>query len=86
MILIPCPYCGPRAQSEFSYGGDANVQRPDKPEDADDQAWIDYLYFRDNPKGGHVELWQHIHGCRRWLRVARDVVSHEVSGCVEVSS
>ena len=29
MILIPCPYCGPRAQTEFSYGGDASVARPD---------------------------------------------------------
>ena len=28
MILIPCPYCGPRAQTEFSYGGDASVVRP----------------------------------------------------------
>jgi len=28
MILIPCPYCGPRAQTEFSYGGDASVARP----------------------------------------------------------
>jgi len=28
MILIPCPYCGPRAQIEFSYGGDASVVRP----------------------------------------------------------
>ena len=85
MILIPCPHCGPRAQSEFSYGGDANVKRPEAPEDADDQTWIEYLYMRDNPKGGHAELWQHIHGCRRWLRVSRDVVSHEVSDCVEVA-
>ncbi len=85
MIVIPCPLCGPRAQSEFSYGGDAGVKRPETPADADDQAWIGYLYLRHNPKGGHEELWQQIHGCRRWLRVSRDVVSHEVTGCVEVS-
>jgi heterotetrameric sarcosine oxidase delta subunit len=30
MILIPCPYCGPRAQTEFSYGGDASVVRPQR--------------------------------------------------------
>jgi sarcosine oxidase subunit delta len=71
--------------SEFSYGGDANVTRPAAPETAGDEAWIEYLYLRDNPKGGHDELWQHIHGCRRWLRVSRDVVSHEVLGCVEAA-
>lgn len=72
--------------SEFSYGGDANVKRPDAPEDISDDAWTDFLYLRDNPKGGHEELWQHIHGCRRWLRVNRDVVSHEVLDCAEVAS
>ncbi|MFP6773635.1 MAG: sarcosine oxidase subunit delta [Alphaproteobacteria bacterium] len=85
MIVIPCPHCGDRTQNEFSYGGDAGVKRPETPMDADDQAWIDHLYLRQNLKGGHEELWQHIHGCRRWLRVSRDVVSHEVTGCVEVS-
>ena len=28
MLLIPCPWCGARAQSEFSYGGDATLKRP----------------------------------------------------------
>ncbi|MDP7546565.1 MAG: sarcosine oxidase subunit delta [Alphaproteobacteria bacterium] len=85
MLLIPCPHCGPRAQTEFSYGGDANAARPPAPEEADDGTWIDYLYLRDNPKGVHDELWQHIHGCRRWMRVRRDVVSHEITGCTELA-
>ena len=85
MLLITCPHCGPRAQTEFSYGGDANVLRPAEPEEADDGAWIDYLYLRDNAKGGHDELWQHIFGCRRWLRVRRDVVSHEITACTELA-
>ena len=28
MLLIPCPWCGPRSQIEFTYGGDATVKRP----------------------------------------------------------
>ena len=28
MLLIPCPWCGPRAQAEFTYGGDATLTRP----------------------------------------------------------
>ena len=34
MLLIPCPYCGPRAQSEFSYGSDASVLHPEWQADA----------------------------------------------------
>ncbi len=25
MLLIPCPYCGPRSEEEFSYGNEAHV-------------------------------------------------------------
>ena len=28
-MRIPCPYCGPRGDEEFTYLGDATVQRPD---------------------------------------------------------
>jgi heterotetrameric sarcosine oxidase delta subunit len=78
MLLINCPYCGARAQIEFSYGGDATVQRPPDPEKVTLEAWLDYVYLRDNPRGPHWELWQHSAGCRRWLRVQRDTLSHEI--------
>ena len=29
MMLIPCPHCGPRAQIEFTYAGDATALRPE---------------------------------------------------------
>jgi sarcosine oxidase subunit beta len=74
-----------RLRNLRSWGGDANVIRPLAPEDTDDGAWIDYLYLRDNAKGGHDELWQHIFGCRRWLHVRRDVVSHKIIGCSELT-
>ena len=32
MILINCPYCGEREQSEFSNGGEAHVARPENSE------------------------------------------------------
>ncbi|MGE5094790.1 MAG: sarcosine oxidase subunit delta, partial [Betaproteobacteria bacterium] len=28
MLLIPCPWCGPREEIEFSYGGQAHVAYP----------------------------------------------------------
>lgn len=78
MLLIECPHCGPRAQIEFSYGGDASVTRPDDPHDLNDRAWFDHVYLRDNPRGRHVEWWQHSAGCRAWIQVTRDTLTHEV--------
>jgi heterotetrameric sarcosine oxidase delta subunit len=78
MLLIPCPHCGLRDLTEFTYSGDASVTRPPAPEDVDDAAWIEYLYMRTNNKGPHEELWQHTHGCRQLVRVCRDVTNHEV--------
>ena len=42
------------------------------------EAWFDYVYLRDNPKGGTDEYWQHSGGCRAWLVVERDTLTHEV--------
>jgi sarcosine oxidase subunit delta len=28
MLQITCPYCGPRAEKEFTYGGEAHIVRP----------------------------------------------------------
>jgi len=75
MLRIPCPHCGSRPETEFVYGGDANVRRPD-PATASDAEWTEYLYLRDNPKGAHRELWLHAAGCHQWLVVERDTVTH----------
>jgi heterotetrameric sarcosine oxidase delta subunit len=77
MILISCPWCGTRDQTEFHYGGDATPVRP-APGDADEAAWFDYVHIRDNPRGPHRELWFHAFGCRQWLEVTRDTATHEV--------
>ena len=84
MLLIDCPWCGPRDQREFTYGGDATVKRPPDPVAASDEAWHDYVFVRDNPRGSHLELWHHNAGCRRWLKVRRDVVTHEMQGTAPV--
>ena len=80
MLLITCPWCGPRAQIEFAYGGDAGVVRPADPEAVSAGEWLDHVYLRDNPRGPHDEWWQHSAGCRAWVKVRRDTWTHRVLG------
>jgi heterotetrameric sarcosine oxidase delta subunit len=77
MLRINCPFCGERDHSEFTYGGDATIVYPAL--DAPLEAWIDAVYVRANPKGPHRERWQHSVGCRLWLIVERDTLTHEVT-------
>ncbi|MFT3998862.1 MAG: sarcosine oxidase subunit delta [Rhizobium sp.] len=74
--LISCPHCGARPKEEFTIKGDAGLTRPTPGASA--EAWYDYVYLRDNPKGLHKEYWHHSSGCRRWLIVERDTVTHKV--------
>jgi heterotetrameric sarcosine oxidase delta subunit len=73
---MQCPWCGPRDEVEFRWGGESHVARP--PESASDAEWTNYLFFRDNPKGRNFERWLHQYGCRRWFNVVRDTVSHKI--------
>ena len=76
MLHLSCPYCGPRDETEFAYGGEAHIARP--PTGASDREWADYLFFRRNSKGIVFERWQHARGCRQWFNVARDNVTHAI--------
>jgi len=78
MLMIECPYCGPRAEIEFSYGGEAHIKRPQTPDELTDAQWADYLFMRENPQGLYKERWVHTHGCRRWFNAQRDTVTYEV--------
>lgn len=80
MLLIHCPWCGARPQTEFTYMGDATVTRP-SPEEATSREWYDYVYTRDNPCGEHLEWWHHTSGCRQAFKVRRDTKTHEVIEC-----
>jgi heterotetrameric sarcosine oxidase delta subunit len=76
MLLIRCPWCGPRDEIEFRYGGQAGLTYPADPEALSDEQWADYLFMRDNPKGPFGERWFHTAGCRRWFNAVRDTATH----------
>jgi len=78
MLLIHCPWCGPRDEIEFRCGGEAHIARPKDPDAISDAEWADYLFMRVNPKGLHRERWVHAMGCRRWFNVLRHTVSHQI--------
>ena len=80
MLLIPCPWCGPRDHVEFTYGGDATVELPADPSTVSEDAWLDKVYLRDNPRGLHDEWWHHSAGCRAWIKVRRSTLTHEIFG------
>src|SRR5690606_2147206 len=78
MLIIRCPWCGGRADIEFSCGGEADIARPLDSESLDDKEWGDYLFMRENPKGRVREQWHHSFGCRRWFVAERDNVSYRI--------
>jgi sarcosine oxidase subunit delta len=78
MLLVTCPYCGPRAEIEFRYGGEAHIARPADPSKVNDAAWAEYLFMRTNRKGVHAERWMHVHGCQRWFNALRDTVGDKI--------
>ncbi len=79
MLIIECPNCGPRAEPEFAYGGQAHVAYPEDPYALTDQQWAEYLFYRDNPRGQLAERWVHTAGCRKWFNVVRDTRTHEIT-------
>ena len=76
MIRIPCPFCGVRDHSEFTYGEDASIRYPDL--DASMADWTSAVFERDNIDGVVLESWHHVNGCRMWLVVERDTTTHEI--------
>ena len=85
MLEIKCPHCGKRSQNEFSYGGDATVKRPELGKEISDKVWDDFVYFRNNPRGKHLEFWHHVAGCRQWFKVLRSTVTHEIFKTVKIN-
>ena len=71
-----CPFCGPRNEGEFRFGGDPSVARPGAEASAAD--WAGYLYLRENPRAVAQEYWVHAQGCGQWLIAERDTVSHVI--------
>jgi heterotetrameric sarcosine oxidase delta subunit len=78
VLLIPCPWCGDREETEFSYGGQAHIAHPREPEALDDAAWAEFVFFRDNPEGDFAERWYHSAGCRRWFNAVRNTRTNRI--------
>ncbi|AVJ18547.1 sarcosine oxidase subunit delta [Serratia rhizosphaerae] len=79
MLHIWCPWCGEhREEEEFHPKGQAHIVRPADPDACSDEEWGEYLFFRDNPRGIHRELWVHAAGCRKFFNMVRNTVSYEI--------
>ncbi len=63
MMMLPCPWCGPRDAGEFRQAGEL-VPRPD-PARANPEQWRAYLYLRANARG-----WVRKPGITGWAAAA----------------
>jgi heterotetrameric sarcosine oxidase delta subunit len=79
VLAISCPWCGPREETEFEYGGQAGVSYPARPQALTDAEWARYLFVRENPSGQFAELWIHSAGCRRWFGALRDTATNQIA-------
>lgn len=78
MMRIPCPHCGPRAQSEFIYERTLDSVVP---LNAPTEEAMAKLFTRNNPRGLDDEIWRHTYGCRAWMVLTRHRVTNQISGC-----
>ena len=68
MLLIPCPWCGPRDEVEFHYGGQAHVAYPDGPRGALRRAsGPGTCSSATTPRVPSPSAGCHAAGCRRWF-------------------
>ena len=73
-IKVPCPHCGLRPYTEFTFGGE--LRELESPDPESDFARV---YLREN-RGLQAERWFHAYGCRRWLTLRRDVETNRIEG------
>ena len=76
MQMFPCPFCGPRDETEFAYVGEPKA-RPEPAEAVSDASWADYLYINANPKGVAREIWLHL-TCMEMFAMTRDTATNAV--------
>ena len=79
MQLFPCPFCGPRPETEFSFAAEAGKARPEPAEAVSPGAWADYRFAEKNPAGRARELWLHT-PCSEFFLMERDTLTHAVLG------
>jgi sarcosine oxidase subunit delta len=86
MPRLHCPFCGPRALSEFrfrksvpgSWPAASPATSPDAGPSSPSGAF-ERTYLRSEDPHDTTEDWQHLEGCRAWLRVRRDPSGTTVS-------
>lgn len=76
-LKIPCPNCGARPYTEFTFGGEV---RPLEASGAEEE--FARVFLRENADGVQEERWFHAYGCRRWLTLRRDTRTNEIHGLV----
>lgn len=74
MQIFTCPFCGPRPETEFHFGGDLGNARPEGFRAVSDEEWGRYLYHRRNEKGAVREVWMHT-TCGELFAMERDSVT-----------
>ncbi|RZV44236.1 MAG: sarcosine oxidase subunit delta [Acidimicrobiales bacterium] len=75
MLLVPCPNCGPRNQSDLRLVGES-ISRPD-PNTASREEWGAYLYLRENVADWQTETWYCRAGCRTYFKAERNTATNE---------
>ena len=76
MQQFTCPFCGERPEIEFVYV--RSLESVPSQVSAGVKQELARIYYRANPRGPSRELWQHAFGCRSWLAIERDTVTHAV--------
>jgi sarcosine oxidase, subunit delta len=76
MQIFPCPFCGPRDESEFHYVSEPKP-RPEPAGAVSDAGWADYLYFNSNTKGLAREIWLHL-TCMEMFSMTRHTATNAV--------
>ncbi|NIZ13038.1 sarcosine oxidase subunit delta [Phaeobacter sp. HF9A] len=79
MQIFPCPFCGPRNETEFHFAGELGKARPTTTEAVSAKEWASYLYAQRNEKGAVHEVWMHL-PCSELFVMERDSVTMDVLG------
>jgi len=84
MQLFPCPFCGPRAETEFHFAAEAGKARPEPADTVSDAAWAEYLYMQDAPRGMAREIWVHV-TCGEFFVMSRNTLTREITDVTALS-
>lgn len=75
MQTFPCPFCGPRAETEFHFATEAGKRRPEGAPSA--KQWAAYLYAEAAPNGATREVWLHT-TCGEYFVLSRNSLTRDV--------